>query len=240
MPLIKDYYKCISVTQNTKKNGDPYLFLRLQNHNTITDAYVWENVSLYKDRIINDGIYAIKYQVDTFNNSSVLNIKNISSVDGDRYKRYGFTKKTVTMSEPKQNQYYFDDISKFILSRDNQSMLTLNDFIINNKKKVLSSDLVEFKYLTLKYFQLIEKTLRSSVDSNLYVYMIVIHGLDLDLENLLGELDNKNTAYDALYLYVNNNKGFIKKYKFIVDFIDYNLKNYINLKKESNNKNGKE
>ena len=54
------------------------------------------------------------------------------------------------------------------------------------------------------------------------------------------KINNKSAIHAPLYLYVNNNKGFIKKYKFIVDFIDDNQKNYINLKKESNKKDGKE
>ena len=61
-----------------------------------------------------------------------------------------------------------------------------------------------------------------------------------EIPNLLEKINNKSAIHAPLYLYVNNNKGFIKKYKYIVDFIDDNLKNYINLKKESNKKDGKE
>ena len=240
MSLKKNYYKCVSVSENTKKNGDPYLFLRLENKDSIVDGYLWENIHLYKGVVAADGIYAVKYQVDTFNDDSVLNIKNISSVDGGRYKRYGFTKAMVSMSLFKKNEYYFSGISKIILSREDELLSILNEFVISNKKKILSSQLVESKYLMLKYFQLIEKTLSSRVDSNLFIYIVALHGLNLEVNSLLGKINNKSAIYAPLYLYVNNNKGFIKKYKFIVDFIDDNLKNYINLKKESNKKDGKE
>ena len=240
MSLKKNYYKCVSVTENTKKNGDSYLFLRLENKDSIVDGYLWENIDLYKGVVAADGIYAIKYKIDTFNDDRVLNIKNISSVDGDRYKRYGFTKAMVLMSPSKKNEYYFSGISKIILSREDKFLSLLNDFIISNKKKILSTKLVESKYLMLKYFQLIEKTLSSRVDSNLFLYILVLHGLNLDINPLLEKINNKSAIYTPLYLYLNNNKGFIKKYKFIVDFIDDNLKNYINLKKESNKKDGKE
>ena len=39
--------------------------------------------------------------------------------------------------------------------------------------------------------------------------------------------------YEAHYLYSNNNKGFIKKYKSIVDLINDNLNNYTNLKEQT-------
>ena len=85
-----------------------------------------------------------------------------------------------------------------------------------------------------------EKTLKTCIDSNLYIYIIVLHGLHLDINALLDRIRTKGPIHEGLNLYVNNNKGFIKKYKFIVDFIDDNQKNYINLKKESDKKDGKE
>ena len=40
-------------------------------------------------------------------------------------------------------------------------------------------------------------------------------------------------------LYLNDNKGFIKKHKYIVDFIDDNFKNYTNLKNATKGRNEK-
>lgn len=240
MSLKKNYYKCLSVTENTKKNGDPYLFLRLENKDSIVDGYIWDNIDIYKNVVSEDGIYAIKYQIDSFNKASVLNIKNISPVEGSRYKKYGYTKSMVTMSPSKKNNFYLSEISKFILSRDDKSLAALNDLMITNKRKILSTKLVESKYLTLKYFEMVEKTFISKADSKLFIHIIALHGLSLDINSLLEKLNANTRLYQGLSLYVNNNKGFIKKYKFIVDFIDDNLKNYINLKKESNKNDGKE
>ena len=240
MSLKKNFYKCLSVTENTKKNGEPYLFLRLENKDSIIDGYMWENIDIYKDVVFEDGVYAIKYQIDTFNRVSVLNIKNISLVEGSRYRKYGYNKSMVTMSPSKRNDFYLTEISKFILSRADKSLAALNDFIIVNKRKILLSRLVESKYLTLRYFKMVEKTLTSKADSKLFIHIILLHGLSLDIKSLLEKLNTNSRLYEGLNLYANNNKGFIKKYKFIVDFIDDNLKNYINLKKESNKNDGKE
>ena len=240
MPLKKDYYKCIFVSENTKKNGDSYLFLRLENKDNIIDGYLWDNIHLYKNLIRATGIYAIKYQVDTFNSARVLNIKNLCPVDGARYSKYGFKKSMVTMKSSKKCQYYLNEISSIIKSRKDESLFYLNDFIIKNKSKFLSTKLIESKYLFLQYFELMEKTLKTSIDSNLYIYIIILHGLNLDISSLLNRIDTKDPIHEGLSLYANNNKGFIKKYKFIVDFIDDNQKNYINLKKESDKKDGKE
>lgn len=240
MSLKKNFYKCLSVTENKKKNGEPYLFLRLENKDSIIDGYMWENIDIYKDIVFEDGVYAIKYQIDTFNRSSVLNIKNLSLVEGSRYRKYGYNKSMVTMSPSNKNDFYLTEISKFILSRGDRSLTALNDFIVTNKRKILLTRLVESKYLTLRYFDMVEKTLTSKADSKLFIHIIVFHGLSLDINSFLEKLNANSRLYDGLALYVNNNKGFIKKYKFIVDFIDDNLKNYINLKKESNKNDGKE
>ena len=240
MPLKKDYYKCIFVSENTKKNGEPYLFLRLENKDNIIDGYLWDNIDLYKNLITATAIYAIKYQVDTYNNAKVLNIKNMRPVDDGRYDKYGFRESMVTMKSSKKNQHYLNEISKIIILRKDESLLYLNDFIIKNKSKFLSNKLIETKYLILQYFELIEKTLKTSIDSNLYIYIIVLHGIHLDINSLLDSMDTKDPVHKGLDMYANNNKGFIKKYKFIVDFIDDNQKNYINLKKESDKKDGKE
>ena len=48
MPLYKDYYKCLSIVENTKKNGEDYLYLKLQNKETIIDGYLWNNIHIYK------------------------------------------------------------------------------------------------------------------------------------------------------------------------------------------------
>ena len=44
MPLKRDYFKCLSVVKNTKKNGDPYLFVKLQNKKGI----IWNTLKTSK------------------------------------------------------------------------------------------------------------------------------------------------------------------------------------------------
>ena len=94
--------------------------------------------------------------------------------------------------------------------------------------------------MCLKYFQLIESALHREIDSNLYIYIILIDRLDVDINPLILKIKKySDMLYEALYLYLNNNKGFIKKYKSIVDLINDNLNNYTNLKIQSNGRDAK-
>ncbi len=105
---------------------------------------------------------------------------------------------------------------------------------------ILSTKLAKQKYICLQHFSLIEKTLNKEIDSDLSVYIIIIDRLGLNINPLMLKVKKCSVAlYDALFLYSNNNKGFIKKYKYIVDFIDDNLKNYTNLKAQLKGRNEK-
>ena len=234
MPLKKDYFKCLSLKKNKKKNGQPYLFLKLQNSREVVGGYLWERVELYDKRISSDGLYAIKYQEERYNGSRVLNIKNINSITGSRYQRYGYSDRLLLMSESVRDEYFFNEISSFIVNRNNPLMDILCAFTQRNKELILSSRCVEHKYLCLEYFQLIENTLNKSLHSSLYIYFILIDRLDLDINALTLEVQRHSGALsEALLLYLNDNKGFIKKYKSIVDLINDNFNNYTNLKTQA-------
>jgi len=240
MSLSKDYFKCLSITKNIKKDGNPYLFLKLQNSRQIIHGYLWNNLELYQSKIKVDCVYAIKYQNDIYNGLKVLNIKNINQVEGDRYKRYNYSSKTVLMTMTAKNNYFFNEISNFILNRNNASMKILLEFLNKNKKIIISSKLTEQKYICLEYFYLLEKTLDKQIDSNLYIYIIIIDRLNLNVDSLISKVKKQSEPlYKSLFLYLNDNKGFIKKYKYIVDFIDDNFKNYTNLKNEAKGRNEK-
>ncbi len=240
MSLSKDYFKCLSITKNIKKDGNPYLFLKLQNSKEIIYGYLWNKLELYQSKIKVDGVYAIKYQNDSYNGFKVLNIKNINQVEGGRYKRYGYSSKAILMTSTAKNNYFFNEISNFISNRNNPSMKILLEFLNKNKKIILSSRLAEQKYLCFEYFNLIEKTFDKQIDSNLYIYIIIIDRLNLDIDSLISKVKNQSKSlYKPLFLYFNDNKGFIKKYKYIVDFIDDNFKNYTNLKNATKGRNEK-
>ena len=240
MSLSKDYFKCLSITKNIKKDGNPYLFLKLQNSRQIIHGYLWNNLELYQSKIKVDCVYAIKYQNDIYNGLKVLNIKNINQVEGDRYKRYNYSSKTVLMTMTAKNNYFFNEISNFILNRNNASMKILLEFLNKNKIIIISSKLTEQKYICLEYFYLLEKTLDKQIDSNLYIYIIIIDRLNLNVDSLISKVKKQSEPlYKSLFLYLNDNKGFIKKYKYIVDFIDDNFKNYTNLKNLAKGRNEK-
>ena len=234
MPLKRDYFKCLSVAKNTKKNGEPYLLVKLQNRKGIICGYIWEKIDLYKERIKANGLYAIKFQEDVYNDSKVLNIKNINSIKDSRYEKYGYSNELLLINDKIINDYFFNEISSFILKRNNSLMDILLAFIKKNKKIILSSGYMEHKYLCLEYFQLIRNTLNTDLNSDLYIYFILIDRIDLDINSLAIKVKKySRTLNEALLLYSNDNKGFIKKYKSIVDLINDNLNNYTNLKEQT-------
>ena len=61
---------------------------------------------------------------------------------------------------------------------------------------------MEHKYLCLQYFELIENTLNRNVNSNLYVYFILIDRLDVDINSLTIKVKKySKTLNEALFLY---------------------------------------
>ena len=226
MPLYKDYYKCLSIVENTKKNGEDYLYLKLQNKNTIIDGYLWSNTEFYRKKIINNQIYAIKYELDRYNNLEVLNIKNINPVLNDNYRRYGYNPSMVKMSLTKKKQFDFDQILKFIEGYNDVSFDFLKIHIISNKSKYLKFGKLEYKLFILRYLKLIEQTTNKTLDV-LYPFIVLLEDMDLDINQLLSNLKDVNgVLYEELSLYDKKNKAFIKKYKIIVDLINASKDNY--------------
>ena len=230
MPLYKDYYKCLSIVENTKKNGEDYLYLKLQNKEAIIDGYLWNNIHIYKQKIVSNQIYAIKYELDRYNNLEVLNIKNINPVLDNNYRRYGYSPSMVKMSPAKKNQFDYDQILKFIEGLNDVSFNFLKIHITANKSKYLKSGKLECKLFILRYLKLIEETSNKRLDV-LYPFIVLLEDMHLDIDQLLLNLKGVNEVlFEELSLYNKKNKAFIKKYKFIVDLINASKDNYRNFK----------
>lgn len=237
MSPYKDYYKCLFVKENTKKNGENYLYLKLQNKDTIIDGYLWNNVEFYKRRLVDNKIYAVKFELDSYNKLEVLNIKNINLVSDGNYRRYGYKPSNVKMSLAKKNLYYYDQILKYVDYLNDIAFDFLKVHIATNKSKYLRSGTLEHKLFTLKYLKLIEQTSGRSVNI-VYPFVVLLNDMKLDLEKLLLNIKDVNEVlHDDLCLFVRNNKAFIKKYKFIVHLIKDSQDNYRNFKMESKNLN---
>tara|TARA_S200000501_G_scaffold363032_1_gene393263 strand:+ start:2358 stop:3065 length:708 start_codon:yes stop_codon:yes gene_type:complete len=235
MSIYKDYYKCLSVKENTKKNGENYLYLKLQNKDTIIDGYLWNNVEFYKSRLVDNGIYAVKFELDSYNKLEVLNIKNINLVLNSNYRKYGYRPSMVKMSLSKKNLYDYDQILKFVDYFNDITFDFLKVHITTNKSKYLRSENLEYRLFTLKYLKLIEQN--SGIPVNIiYPFVVLLNGMKLDLDKLLLSIKDVNELlYDELCLFIRNNKAFIKKYKFIVHLIKDIQDNYIKFKMESDN-----
>lgn len=231
----KDYFKCLSVKENTKKNGENYLYLKLQNKDTIIDGYLWNNVEFYKSRLVDNRIYAVKFELDSYNKLEVLNIKNINLVLNSNYRRYGYRASMVKMSLAKKNLYDYDQILKFIDYFNDITFDLLKVHISTNKSKYLRSGTLEYRLFTLKYLKLIEQN--SGIPVNIiYPFVVLLNGMNLDLDKLLLSIKDVNEVlYDELCLFIRSNKAFIKKYKFIVHLIKDIQDNYIKFKMESDN-----
>lgn len=237
MSPYKDYFKCLSVKENTKKNGENYLYLKLQNKDTIIDGYLWNNVDFYKSRLVDNRIYAVKFELDSYNKLEVLNIKNINLVLNGNYRRYGYRPSMVKMSLAKKNLYDYDQILKFVDYFNDITFDFLKAHITTNKSKYLRSGTLEYRLFTLKYLKLIEEN--SGIPINVvYPFIVLLNDIKLNLDKLLLNVKDVNEVlHDELCLFIRNNKAFIKKHKFIVHLIKDSQDNYRNFKMESNNLN---
>jgi len=235
MSPYKDYYKCLSVKENTKKNGENYLYLKLQNKDTIIDGYLWNNVEFYKSRLVDNRIYAVKFELDSYNKSEVLNIKNINLVLNGNYRRYGYRPSMVKMSLAKKNLYHYEQILKFVDYFNDITLDFLKAHITTNKSNYLRSGTLEYRLFTLKCLKLIEQN--SGIPVNIvHPFIVLLDGMKINLDKLIISIKDVNQVlYHELCLFNRNNKAFIKKYKFIVHLIKDSQDNYRNFKMESNN-----
>ena len=222
--FLKDYYKCIHYQKLIKKDSAPYIKIRLLNSKGVFDAYLWDMIDFYKDRIKEGYIYAIKAKQEIYNNKITLNIKHINLVNGGKYDKYNYDIKKTELSNQELTKYYYNELIDLISIHSDSTINAISDFYIKNKKDLLNLDLLKHKTICIKHLNMIYDDYNYEISFNLYLTIILIDRIQID--TLIPQIKKLNKEYyEVVSLYVLNHKEFIKKYKYIVDLISYNLSN---------------
>ena len=104
---IHGFYQSTFKEKKISKNGDPYIDLSLRDSTGQINAKIWHFSDFY-DLAFNEGdLVAVKGEVKRYRSNLFLEVKSISFLDLDRYKRYGFDSKArviVFHGEPKPEQ----------------------------------------------------------------------------------------------------------------------------------------
>ena len=222
MAILKDYFQCLSIQKFKKRNQEEYLYLRLKSANGIINGYLWDMVEHFEKRIISGEVYAIKYEEDLFQNKKVIKIKNILSVSARSFDKYGFKSNQIKVSNNEINRYYYDEIINLLLNYKSTSISSLLIWLGKNKKFLVENAYLEHKFLCLEQLNVLINNFNQNVDIDLCVSTIILDRLDINVDSIL--LKFKDGQADDVSLYLKGNKGFIKKYKYIVDLIEYNFR----------------
>ena len=225
--MIRNFYTCINKTILKKKNGDKYLLLKLINQDEMIDGYLWGNISFFENKIKNGETLAIKGVIDNYLDETVINIKNISIATEKRYDKYGFSKKSMKIDISKSNEIYINEIIKITSTYRNKSINEILNYISGNKILFKSKFSFYYKILSIKHLLLLKSMSFKDIKFYLCIIVILIDRINLDKNDFLTFLSKRLYKKDYLVIesYLLNKKEFIKKYKFIVDLIDYNFKN---------------
>ena len=222
MAILKDYFQCLSIQKFKKRNQEEYLYLRLKSANGIINGYLWDMVEHFEKRIISGEVYAIKYEEDLFQNKKVIKVKNILPVNARSFDKYGFKSNQIKVSNNEINRYYYDEIINLLLNYKSTSISSLLIWVGKNKKILIKNGYLEHKFLCLEQLNVLINNFNQNVDIDLCVSIIILDRLDINVDSILLKFNDGQA--DDVSLYLKDNKGFIKKYKYIVDLIEYNFR----------------
>jgi len=231
MSICKDYFQCLSVLKLKKKNKEHYLHLKLINRNGIFNSYLWDFVDYYEKEIRVGEVYAIKFISESYNGEKIIKIKNIKILEDNNFKKYGYNDSAILLSSNKAKKYYYKEIINFLEKYHFNSILGIRRWIEKNKKVIIDTGHLEEKLLCLENLSVLLEKFNHKIYFELSVIIILLHKVDLDDNSSILNCDTK--YLNDIELYKNDKKGFIKKYKYIVDLVDYNFANYkiLNTKK---------
>ena len=232
MSICKDYFQCLSVLKLKKKNKEQYLKIKLVNRKGIFASYLWDFIDFYEERIQVGSIYAVKFISESYNDQKVIKIKNIKLIENESFKKYGYSDDTVLVSKNDASKYYYKEIVGFLEKYNSKSIREITDWVKRNKKIFMDTGHIEEKVLCLESLSALFEKFNDKINFELSIIIILLHKINLKKNN---SILNFNKKYlNDVELYKNDNKGFIKKYKYIVDLVDYNFSNYkiINTKRD--------
>ena len=223
--LYKDYYQCIQATRMSKRNGDFYLKIKLINKDGVIDGFLWNILDVFEKRVRGGDIYAIKAKKEIYNKRSVLNIKSINPVSYFRYKKYGYNKNNIIISKKKMLISNYIELIDLVSKYSNSIIRLIKKYFESNKQELFNLHIISHKLTCIKHIEMLHIDCHRKINLDLSIIIILLDRIH-NADSLMLEIEKIDKhLYKLIQLYKTRDKEFIKKYKYIVDLITYNLNN---------------
>ena len=111
---IHGFYQSTFKEKKISKNGDIYIDLSLRDSTGQINAKIWDFSNFYESAFNEGDLVAVKGEVKRYRSKLFLEIKNISFLDPERYKQYGFNSKNIYPDIGISKKIIFNKIKKII------------------------------------------------------------------------------------------------------------------------------
>ena len=123
---IYGFYQSTFKEKKISKNGDAYIDLLLRDSTGQINAKIWNFSDFYDSSFKEGDLVAVKGEVKRYRSNLFLEIKNISSLIPDKYKKYGFKSKDIYPEINYSTKVIFNKLIKEINLLD----LPFKDFLL--------------------------------------------------------------------------------------------------------------
>tara|TARA_X000001036_G_scaffold248881_1_gene231917 strand:- start:5446 stop:6315 length:870 start_codon:yes stop_codon:yes gene_type:complete len=124
---IYGFYQAIFTEKKISKNGDYYIDLHLRDKTGQVNAKIWQFPEFYESMFKEGDLVAVKGIVKNYRKKLFLEINNISYLELDRYKKYGFDKSDILPSITLSTNTIYRNIIKDINRMSSPFKELLND-----------------------------------------------------------------------------------------------------------------
>ena len=135
---IYGFFQITLKEKNISKNGDYYIDLFLRDRTGIINGKIWDFISFYDKAFSEGDIVAIKGIVKRYREKLFLEINNITLLDPNRYKKYGFNHSDIHPELTIATNSIFNKIKKVIFSLDPPYKNILLDIYERYEQKIKS------------------------------------------------------------------------------------------------------
>ena len=145
---VYGFYQSIFKEKKISKHGDYYIDILLRDKTGQINGKIWNFIDFY-DSVFNEGdLVSVKGEIKRYRKKLFIEIDNISFLDFERYKKYGFEDKNIYPSIDVSPDIIFNRIIKLIKKLDNPyKNLLLNIYNhYKDKIKLYPDDISLFEY----------------------------------------------------------------------------------------------
>ena len=254
---IYGFYQSTFKEKKISKNGDPYIDLSLRDSTGQINAKVWDFSNFYESAFNEGDLVAVKGEVKRYRSKLFLEIKNISFLDPERYKQYGFDSEDIYPDIGISKKLIFNKIKKSINCLNSPYKNFLLDIYSYYEYEIKNfpDDLAVYQYnkrgaLILKIYNTIKIAKNILKDQKHLNNDLIISGILLKYigrvnqykYDIVFKLTETGSTEDCFILSRDIIKKFSNKYKidqkFINDLVDIILYNHDSDESSKQNYNG--